>query len=138
MKSKIMGVSVALIMVLILATTVSADTARGKIGSDTIRSVGSFVFASDEFNWVTLSIKVRKLVPYEYYQVGWVQYKNGAYDTLIYDTVQVDSRGNINFIVPNTSPYDPSFTWSFKAFVDSDFGAEPLDFYGPEVGLNFQ
>lgn len=97
MRSKtIINMSVALVMALILATPLLADTARGKIGSDTIKNAGSFVLTTNEWNWVALAIKVRKMVPNEDYYVGWSQYKNGEWDRDIYETARSDSRGNIN------------------------------------------
>ena len=132
----IISMTVVLVMALILATPVLADKARGKIGSDTIKNAGSFMLTTNEWNWITLSIKVRKMVPYQNYYVGWVQYKDGTWDKLVYELASADSKGNINYGFQNPFYYSPDYTWTFKVFASS-YAWEPFDLYGPVVGLNF-
>jgi hypothetical protein len=140
MKSKtFMGVSVALVMVLILATPILADTARGKIASDTVKSGGSFVLSNDEYNWVSLAIKARKLAPNTDYYVGWVQYKDGEFHKTVYQTATSDLRGNINYGFINTSQDYNDFkysSWVFQVFVSENYPPEyNMILWGPEVEL---
>jgi len=135
----IIGVSVALSMALILATPVLADTARGKLISNTLtRSAGSYVFKTNEYKQLAVTIKARKLVPNEYYRVGWAQYYDGELDNYIYHTIPANSRGSINYEVFNGHVYGEPGIWTFQAIVDSDYWVEePWDLYGPIVELSF-
>lgn len=140
MRSKtFISMFVALFMALVLTTPAVADTARGKLVSDTIaQSAGSYVFKTDEYKNLTVTIKARKMVPNGSYRVGWVQYYNGGLDSYIYITTQANSRGSINFEVFNGHVYNEPGIWTFQAIIDSDYGVEaPWDLYGPVVELNF-
>ena len=135
----LIAVLLALVMLFTLAAPVLADTARGKLVRDAniTDGAGSYVLKTTVYNYVEVTITARKLVPNQYYRVGWAQYKCAALDNYIYEPVSTDSKGSLKHSFTNTSVYSGS-DWTFAAFVDSDYWVEaPWDLSGPEVALSF-